>query len=123
MSERPDLNELRGKLDEIDNSILDLLEERMATCRQIGNYKRENGLDVYIPSREEEKFKALEEIGDYRPFSPIVGFGEDLSACMKLKKLGYKLWCDSNIKVGHVARTVVTEDSYQGFRAYTERNK
>ena len=30
MSERPDLNELRGKLDEIDNSILDLLEERMA---------------------------------------------------------------------------------------------
>ena len=70
-----------------------------------------------------EMFKALEDIGDYRPFSPIVGFGEDLSACMKLKKLGYKLWCDSNIKVGHVARTVVTEDSYQGFRAYTERNK
>ena len=70
MSERPDLNELRGKLDEIDNSILDLLEERMAACRQIGNYKREHGMDVYVPSREEEKFKALEEIAGFesRPY-------------------------------------------------------
>ncbi len=70
MSERPDLNELRGKLDEIDNGILDLFEERIATCRQIGNYKRENGMDVYIPAREEEKFKALEEIAGFesRPY-------------------------------------------------------
>ena len=44
MSERPDLNELRKNLDEIDNEILDLLEARIATCRQIGNYKRESGL-------------------------------------------------------------------------------
>ena len=70
MSERPDLNELRKKLDGIDNSILDLLEERMATCRQIGNYKRENGMEVYIPAREEEKFRALEEIAGFesRPY-------------------------------------------------------
>ena len=70
MSERLDLNGLRGKLDEIDNSILDLLEERMATCREIGNVKRENGLDVYVPAREEEKFKALEEIAGFesRPY-------------------------------------------------------
>ena len=70
MSERPDLNELRGKLDEIDNTILDLLEARMATCREIGIYKRENGMDVYIPAREEEKFKALEEVAGFesRPY-------------------------------------------------------
>ena len=41
MSERPDLNELRGKLDDIDNSILDLFEERIATCREIGNIKND----------------------------------------------------------------------------------
>ena len=70
MSERPDLNELRGKLDEIDNSILDLFEERIATCREIGNIKRENGVDVYVPAREEEKFKALEEVAGFesRPY-------------------------------------------------------
>lgn len=70
MSGRLDLNGLRGKLDEIDNGILDLLEERMATCREIGNVKRENGLDVYAPAREEEKFKALEKIAGFesRPY-------------------------------------------------------
>ena len=57
MSERPDLNELRGKLDDIDNSILDLFEERIATCREIGNIKRETGTDVYVPAREEEKLQ------------------------------------------------------------------
>ena len=65
MSERPDLNELRGKLDDIDNSILDLFEERIATCREIGNIKRETGTDVYVPAREEEKLqKELNEIDE-----------------------------------------------------------
>ena len=61
MSERPELKDLRKKLDEIDNSILDLLEERVATSREIGNYKREHGLETYDPAREEEKIQALEK--------------------------------------------------------------
>ena len=70
MAERPDLNELRGKLDEIDNGILDLFEERIATCRQIGNIKRENGTDVYVPAREEEKLKKVKELAGFesRPY-------------------------------------------------------
>ena len=70
MSERPDLNELRKKLDGIDNGILDLFEERIATCREIGNIKRENGVDVYVPSREEEKLKLVEELSGFesRPY-------------------------------------------------------
>lgn len=70
MSERPDLNELRGKLDDIDNSILDLFEERIATCREIGNIKRENGTDVYVPAREEEKLQKVKELAGFesRPY-------------------------------------------------------
>jgi len=70
MSERPDLNELRNKLDEIDNSILDLFEERIATCREIGNYKRENGMEVFVPEREAEKLKKVEELAGFesRPY-------------------------------------------------------
>ena len=70
MSERPDLSELRGKLDEIDNGILDLFEERIATCREIGNIKRENGVDVYVPAREEEKLKLVTELSGFesRPY-------------------------------------------------------
>ncbi len=36
MSERPDLKELREKLDQIDSDILDLLEARVAASREIG---------------------------------------------------------------------------------------
>ena len=70
MSERPDLNELRGKLDDIDNSILDLFEERIATCREIGNIKRETGTDVYVPAREEEKHQKVKELAGFesRPY-------------------------------------------------------
>lgn len=70
MSERPDLNALRGKLDDIDNSILDLFEERIATCREIGNIKRENGTDVYVPAREEEKLQKVKELAGFesRPY-------------------------------------------------------
>lgn len=70
MSERPDLNELRGKLDDIDNSILDLFEERIATCREIGNIKRETGTDVYVPAREEEKLQKVKELAGFesRPY-------------------------------------------------------
>ena len=65
MGERLDLKELRLKLDDIDNEILDLLESRVAICREIGNYKRENGIAVLDTSREEEKLKALEEIAGF----------------------------------------------------------
>ena len=70
MSERPDLKELREKLDQIDSDILDLLEARVAASREIGNYKRANGLATYDPAREEEKIKALEEIAGFesRPY-------------------------------------------------------
>ena len=71
MSERPDLNELRGRLDEIDNDILDLFEKRIATCREIGNIKRENGTDVYVPEREEEKLRKVTELAGFesRPYA------------------------------------------------------
>lgn len=46
------------------------------------------------------------------PFAPQPGFGEDLSFCIKCEEMGVPIWCDSRVKVGHVAQTVVTETSY-----------
>lgn len=66
-------------------------------------------------------FADLIESGDARIFSPMNPFGEDISACIRMKKKGYKLWCDSSIKIGHVARTVVSEQSYQQYKQYVER--
>lgn len=48
------------------------------------------------------------------PFAPILGFGEDLSFCMRVRDLGVKMYCDSRVKVGHVAQGVVSEDTYLG---------
>lgn len=46
------------------------------------------------------------------PFSPLLGFGEDLSFCLRAHELGYKMFCDPDIKLGHVAYTVITETTY-----------
>ena len=44
------------------------------------------------------------------PFSPRLGFGEDLTFCQMAKELGYELYCDSSIKLGHVGNKIYTEE-------------
>ena len=47
------------------------------------------------------------------PFSPFLGFGEDLSFCMRVTQLGETIWCDSRIKLGHVGLAVYDEETYR----------
>lgn len=42
-------------------------------------------------------------------FTPFEGYGEDLSFCLRAKDNGYKIWCDSTIKCGHIGQVVVDE--------------
>lgn len=46
------------------------------------------------------------------PFSPTMGFGEDLSFCLKARETGASIVCDSRIKMGHVAFTTITEETF-----------
>jgi hypothetical protein len=46
------------------------------------------------------------------PFAPIAGFGEDLSFCRRVEELGVKMYCDSRVKCGHVAQSIITEESF-----------
>lgn len=46
------------------------------------------------------------------PFSPILGFGEDLSFCCKVARLGVKMFCDSSVKMGHVGYKTFDESDY-----------
>lgn len=48
------------------------------------------------------------------PFSPQIGFGEDLSFCKRCEALGVKMYCDSRIKVGHIGYTSFSEETYRG---------
>ncbi len=46
------------------------------------------------------------------PFSPAQGWGEDLSFCIRAREIGAKIYCDSRVKVGHIAKTVITEEVF-----------
>ena len=57
------------------------------------------------------------------PFSPILGFGEDLSFCLRARELGFKLWCDSSIKCGHAGTAIYSEDSWRKLQGITDEKK
>ena len=40
------------------------------------------------------------------PFTPMMGLGEDLAFCWRAKQNGFKMYCDSRIKCGHIGKTV-----------------
>lgn len=37
-----------------------------------------------------------------QPFAPLYRLGEDLSFCWRVSQLGYKMYCDSNVLLGHI---------------------
>lgn len=54
-----DLLKLRGKLDRIDEQIVELYEKRMEICSQVADYKIETGKKVLDKTREEEKLRKV----------------------------------------------------------------
>lgn len=53
------LEELRKRLDEIDNQIVNLYEQRMEVCAGVGEYKIQNGKKVLDRQREREKLESV----------------------------------------------------------------
>lgn len=51
------LEELRAKLDVVDTQIVNLYEQRMCICEEVGKYKVENGKRVLDRQREKEKLQ------------------------------------------------------------------
>jgi len=54
-----DLNTYRNKIDEIDDNIVKLLLERFAVVKDISEYKKTRGLDVFQQAREAEILKKI----------------------------------------------------------------
>ena len=49
----------------------------------------------------------------HKCFAPACSIGEDLAFCLRARELGYKIYCDSTIKCGHVGQLVVDESVYR----------
>ena len=40
-------------------------------------------------------------------FQPTDYYGEDLAFCWRVKQLGYEIWCEPTVRVGHIAHVPV----------------
>lgn len=59
-----DLDALRQEIDKIDTEILRRLNERVRLAQKVGHIKLEKGLEVYVPSREEQVFGRLRAVNE-----------------------------------------------------------
>lgn len=56
------LDEVRIKIDAIDQQLIRLLNERAELVHAIGEIKKKDGLDIYVPGREEKLLRKLCEL-------------------------------------------------------------
>ena len=49
-----DIQELRREIDGIDAQLLPLFCQRMEIAAQVADYKKQNGLPIFVPGRERE---------------------------------------------------------------------
>lgn len=49
-----ELQELREKIDDIDQELVDLFVRRMELTAQVADYKKEHNMPIYVPARERE---------------------------------------------------------------------
>lgn len=57
------------------------------------------------------------------PFDPMPQMGEDLAFCYRARQEGYKLYCDSRVKTGHVGKRIYSEEDYKKQKAELEKQK
>lgn len=57
-----DLNEIRTQIDRVDQQLVQLFVERMGLSAKIAQYKKENNMPIYVPSREREKLHSVAEL-------------------------------------------------------------
>ena len=60
------LDEVRTKIDSVDQELLRLLNERADLVHTVGEIKRKEGLEIYAPDREEKLLKKLIEVNSQR---------------------------------------------------------
>jgi chorismate mutase/prephenate dehydratase len=62
---RDALDTLRMQISMIDTDLLRLLEERVATAKEIGKIKAHYGMPIYVPEVEKQKIEKLSAFCKY----------------------------------------------------------
>ncbi len=87
------LDELRLKIDDVDNKLVELIQERMDIAAKIGEYKKKNNLPVHHPKREREKLndvvdKTRDDLKEYMRilYSSLFDVSRAYQAKLNMKK-------------------------------------
>lgn len=82
-----DLAVLREQLDQIDERIVELYEERMEICSQVADYKIETGKKVLDKAREEEKLRRVRSLAhsEFNAHGVQELFGQIMAMSRKLQ--------------------------------------
>ncbi len=96
MIEKIDLSALRRQIDEIDDTILGLLNKRAAIAIAVGETKNNASRDIYVPERERDIFERLTGAnpgpfpnhGVLNVFREIISGSRSLEKVMKVAFLG-----------------------------------
>ena len=55
------INSLRKNIDELDDQMIDLVVQRLAIAKEIGDIKETNGIEVIDPNRESQIINRITE--------------------------------------------------------------
>jgi chorismate mutase/prephenate dehydratase len=85
---KPSLEEIRSQIDGLDSELLRLLNQRADLVHEIGILKKETGLSIYAPEREETLLQSLvqKSHGRLPPVSIRAIYREIMSASLALEK-------------------------------------
>ena len=63
---------LRNKIDEVDKSILSLINQRLALVAEVGEVKSEHGIPIYDPKREADMLAKRKQEAEDLSISPAL---------------------------------------------------
>lgn len=66
-----DLNELRNRIDMLDDKILSLLAERLKVCHRIGEIKKAQNLPIQDKKREQQVYKRIWDLAMKLELNPL----------------------------------------------------
>ncbi len=94
-----DLAVLRDQIDNIDNQIVALYEQRMEICKEVAQFKIETGKKVFDKAREQEKIQKVRALAsdDFYKCAAEELFGQIMSVSRKLQ---YQLLEANNTTTG-----------------------
>lgn len=70
MQQDPELEALRGSIDNLDAAIINLLAERFKITQRVGVLKSEHGLAAADPEREEQQIARLRRLAEEANLDP-----------------------------------------------------